>query len=165
MRGVCRGSRRFIVAEVDVHRLLHPADLRDELVVRRLAAPEVPKRRGMVEVVDANRPGERESLFDPGPRRMLEVECEPERGVERSQQQLENAFVARVLQRHAHRPEPVAERVRALREFVEPAQPVTGELRRKLESVRHLLGPAPELILGRQAVARRVQLDGREAPA
>jgi len=137
------------VAEVHVSRLLERADLRGKLVVRRLAAPEVPKRRGMVEVVDANRPGECESLFDSLPRRMLEVECEPERGVERSEQQFENAFVARVLQGHAHRAEPVAQRVRALRELVEPAEAVTGELRGKLESVWHLLRPAPELILPR----------------
>ena len=130
--------------------------------VRRLAPPEIPKRRRMVEVVDANRAGGREPLLDSRPRRMLEVEREPERGVERSEQQLEDAFVACVLQRHAHRPEPVAERMRALSELVEAAQPVTRELRRELEPVRHLLRPAPELVLRRQPVARRVQLDRRE---
>src|SRR5579864_5713261 len=100
----------------------------------------------MVEVVDANGATLREPLLDPRPRRMLEVEGEPERRVERAEQELEHPFVARILERHANRPEPVAQRPRPGRELVERAQPVAGELRRELEPVGHLLSPAPELV-------------------
>ena len=50
---------RLVVAEVDVHRLRRSARiLAANSVVRRLAAAEIPKRRGMVEVVDANCAGD-----------------------------------------------------------------------------------------------------------
>jgi hypothetical protein len=151
-----------VVAEVDVHGLCRGTDLRGERRVRRLAAPQIPKRRRMLEIVDACRAGRRKTHFDPRPRRMLEVESDPQRGIERSEQQLEHAFVAGVLQRDADRAEPVAERVGTACELVEAAEPVTGELRRELEAVGHLLRPPAELILGGKPVARRVQLDRRK---
>src|SRR5690348_11607390 len=94
---------------------------------------------------------------------MLEVEREPEGRIERAEQQLDDPVVARVLERDAHRPEPVAERADARLEDVEAARAVAGQLRCELEAVGHLPGPALELFLARQPVAGRVQLDGREA--
>src|SRR6185437_241452 len=94
---------------------------------------------------------------------MLEVEGEAESRVERAEQQLDQALVARVLERDAHRPEAVAERAHPLAEDVEAAGVVAGQLRRELEAVGRLRGPAVELLLRRQPVARRVQLDGGKA--
>ncbi len=80
---------------------------------------------------------------------MLEVEREAQRRIQRAEQQLEHAVVARALQLHADRAEPVAERTHAGLEDVERAQPVAGELRGELEAVGRLGGPALELLLRR----------------
>src|SRR6185437_16265798 len=94
---------------------------------------------------------------------MLEVEGEAEARVERAEQQLDQALVARVLERDAHRSEAFSERAHPLAEDVKAAGVVAGELRRELEALGRLRRPAVELLLRRQAVARRVQLDRRKA--
>src|SRR3954452_9946314 len=94
---------------------------------------------------------------------MLEIECEPQRRVERTQQELDGTVVARALERDPHRAEPVAERTHALLEDVEAAQAAGRQLGRELETVGHLLRPAAELLLARQPIAGRVQLDGGES--
>src|SRR6266511_961952 len=55
-----------------------------------------------------------------------------------------------------------SERTHSGAELREHARPVTGELGSEPEPGRRLLGPAPELLLRRQAVPGRVELDGRE---
>jgi hypothetical protein len=117
----------------------------------------------MVEVVHADRARLREPRLDAVPGRMLEVEREPQRRVERAEQELECALVPRLLERDADRPQPVSELSDARLERVEAAQTVAGELRRELEPVRRLLGPAPELLLRGQPVAGCVQLDRGQA--
>ena len=67
----------------------------------------------MVEVVDADRARRGEPFLDPVPRRMLEVERDAQRRIERAEHQLEDAVVARVLHRHANGAEPVAEHAHA----------------------------------------------------
>ena len=67
----------------------------------------------MVEVVDADGARRGEPLLDPVPRRMLQVERDAERRVERAEHQLEDAVVAGVLHRDANRAEPVAEHAHA----------------------------------------------------
>jgi hypothetical protein len=117
----------------------------------------------MLDVVHAYGARLCEPRLDAVPGRMLEVEGEPQRRVERAEQELERSVVARLLERDPDRPEPVSELLHPRLERVEPAQPVAGELRRELEPVGRLLGPAPELLLRREPVAGRVQLDRREA--
>jgi hypothetical protein len=119
----------------------------------------------MVEVVHPHRARLCELRLDAVPRGMLEVERDAERRVERAEQQREHTLVSRALQRDANRPESRAEGADALGEHVEPAQTVTGQLRYELEPVRHLLGPAAELVLCRQPVSRRVELDGGKRSA
>src|SRR6185437_15971174 len=48
-------------------------------------------------------------------------------------------------------------------ELGDRSRPLARQLRSELEPVGHLLGPAAELLLRRQPVTRRVQLDRREA--
>ena len=133
-------------------------------VVGRLAPAEVAERRRVVEIVDADGARLGEPLLDPVPRRMLEVEREPERRVERAEQQLDQRRRrARSSARRA--PGRAGRRARASRspKTSRLRSAVAGQLRRELEAVRHLLRPAVELLLGRQPVAGRVQLDRREA--
>src|SRR5581483_8228653 len=160
--GAGRRGRRVVVPEVDVDRLRRRCDRRGERGIGRLSPAEVAEGRRVHEVADADRARVGESRLDPVPRRMLEVEREPERRVERAEQELDRSVVARALHRDPHRPEPVAERPQALPEDVQAAEPAAGQLRRELEPVRHLLRPAAELLLRGEAVAGRVQLDGRE---
>ena len=94
---------------------------------------------------------------------MLEVEREPVRRIERAEQELDHPLVAGALEDDAHRPEPVAQVAHPLVEGSDDLRPVAGQLDGELEAVGHLVGPAAELLLGGQAVARRVELDGVEA--
>ena len=75
-----RRVRLVAVPEVDVDRLARSADPRREGVVGRLPPAEVAERRGVVEIVDADGVRLGEPRLDPVPRRMLEVEGEPEAG-------------------------------------------------------------------------------------
>ena len=117
----------------------------------------------MLQIVDANGVGCGEPRLDSVPRRMLEVEGYEQLGVERAEDELDHALVARADQLHANRAEPVAERANARSELREEAWAVPGELRRKPKAGRSLLRPTSELLVTRQPVAGRVQLDGREA--
>src|SRR5439155_12580970 len=101
--------RLVVMAEVDIDRLLRRGDGGGERRVRRLAAAEVAEPRRMLEVADADGARLGEQRLDPVPRGMLEVEREPERRVERAEQQLEHPLVARPLQRDPHRTKPAAE--------------------------------------------------------
>src|SRR5207244_4272540 len=87
---------------------------------------------------------------------------EPERRIERAEQELEQTFVVRALEGDSHRPEPVAEPPHARGELRHELRPLARQLRREREARRRLRGPAVELLLRRQPVAGRVQLDGRE---
>src|SRR5205807_2611835 len=89
-------------------------------------------------------------------------EREPQLRVERAEEQLEHAVVARADELDANRPEPAAEQTGTRRKLRDDPRPVAGQLRRKRESIRHLLCPATELLLRRKPIAGRVQLDGRE---
>src|SRR5487761_664212 len=157
-----RRGRHVLVPEVDVYGLGHGANARCERLVRRLAPAEVAERRRMVEVVHPYGASFREPLLDAVPRRMLQVECDPESGPERTEDELDRAFVAHALQRDAYRPEPLAECACPGVEGLEAAGPVSGQLRRELEAVRRLLRPAAELLHARHAIAGRVQLDRPE---
>ena len=66
-----------------------------ELLVGWLAAPQVAERRRMVEIVDADCARLRESLLDPRPTTDARGRTRAAAGVERAEQQLEHAFVAR----------------------------------------------------------------------
>ena len=68
-----------------------------------------------------------------------------------------------LVEHDAHRAEAVAEQPDALANVVDDARAGAGQLRREREPRRHGLRPAAELLLGGQAVAGRVQLDGVEA--
>ena len=125
---------------------------------------DIAERRWRPEAVDAHCACRGES-FDAVPRRMIEVEGEAQRRIQRTEQELEHAVVPRALHLHADRPEPVAERTHAGLEDVERAQPVAGQLRRELEAVASLGGPAFELLLTGDPVAGRVELDRREPAA
>src|SRR6188472_17004 len=105
----------------------------------------------MVEVADADGARLGKPRLDPVPGGMLEVEREPQRRVERAEEQLEDSLVAFRLQRDPHGPEAVAEVARAVLELGDGAWPLPRQLRRELEPVGHLLGPAPELLLARKA--------------
>src|SRR5436309_1292528 len=94
---------------------------------------------------------------------MAEVEGEAKLGVERPEQEREHPLVALVDQLHANRAEPISEQAHAIRELGHHPGAVSRQLRRELESVRSLPGPASKLLLRRQSVAGRVQLDGAEA--
>jgi hypothetical protein len=63
----------------------------------------------MVEVVHADGARLREPRLDAVPGRVLEVERESQRRVERAQQELERALIARLLERDPDRPQPVGE--------------------------------------------------------
>src|SRR4029079_11414247 len=63
----------------------------------------------------------------------------------------------------ADRAEPLAEQSDALGERAEVGAPVCVQLGGEAKAGRRLLGPPLEQILTRQPVARRVQLDRREA--
>src|ERR1700740_2097660 len=104
-----RRGRLVLVPEIDVDRLAGCRHGCGERRVRRLAAPEVAERSRMLEVADTDGPDLREPRLDAVPRRVLEVEGESQRRVERAQQQLEEPFVASRLQRDPDRPEPVVE--------------------------------------------------------
>src|SRR6478735_12745615 len=117
----------------------------------------------MLHVVHADRARLGEPRLDAVPGRVLQVEGEPQRRIERTEQELERSLIPRLLERDPDRPQAVSEPAHARLELAVPAAPVAGELRRELEPVRHLFGPAPELLLRRQPVAGRVQLDRREA--
>ena len=93
---------------------------------------------------------------------MLEVEGELERRIDRAEDVRKQAFVARRLNRDADRAEPVAEHRDALDEDGHTVEPGERELRREREAVGHRLRPAAELILAREAVAGRVELDSVE---
>src|SRR5882762_1621347 len=95
---------------------------------------------------------------------MREIEREQELGIERAEDQLDHPLVAGADQLDADRPEPVAERTDTRPELREHARPVAGELRREAEARRRQFGPARELLLAWQPVARGGQLDGGEAP-
>ena len=76
----------------------------------------------------------------------------------------QQALVARGLDDDPHRAEPVAERRDALDERADAVEPRQRHLHRERESVAASASrPALELILGGQAVAGRVELDGVEA--
>jgi hypothetical protein len=109
------------VAEVDVDGLAGCAHLGGERRVGRLAAAEVAERSGMVEVAHANHSRLRETRLDAVPGRVLEVEGEPQRRVERAEQELECAFVPCLLERDPDRAEPAAEPAHERLEGVEPA--------------------------------------------
>ena len=70
--------------------------------------------------------------------------------------------VARRLDDDPDGAEPVAEREHALEERRHAVESGQRQLDGEPEPVGHGLGPAAELILARQAVPRRVQLDGVE---
>src|SRR5439155_18669274 len=129
------GSGRLVlVPEVRVYRLVASADARREraerrVVVRRLAEAQMAEGRRVVEVVDAHRTRGGEALLDSVPGRMLEVEREPERRIERAEEKLEGPVVTGAHESHAHRAEPVAEQPDALFEHIEPSQPVSRQLR------------------------------------
>ena len=108
------------------------------LVVGRLAEAQVPERRLGLPVVHADR------APDVGlvPGRVPEVERDAERRVERSQQEREQAVVARLLEDDADDAEPVAEQGRALLERPERPQRPRGHLHREREPGRHGLPPA-----------------------
>src|SRR5205814_3332843 len=129
----------------------------------RLATAEVAERRRMLEVADADGACLGDSWLDPVPGGMLQVEGEPQRRVERAEQQLEHPLVARPFQRDPHRTETVAEPTHTALELGDDARPLARKLGRELEPVGHLLRPAPELLLAREPVSGRVQLDRREA--
>ena len=93
---------------------------------------------------------------------MAQVERDPQRRVERTEEQREEPWVGRLLDRHAERAEPVAEEGEPLLEHAELPGEAAGELDGELEPVRRLRGPADEVPLGRQAIAGRVQLDRRQ---
>src|SRR5438552_8796741 len=103
----------------------------------------------MLEVADADGARLGEQRLDPVPGRMLEVEREPQRRVERAEQQLEHPLVALPLQRYARRLEAVAEVSDAALELGGDVRPFSRELGRELGPVGILLGPAPELLLAR----------------
>src|SRR5690348_10107313 len=102
----------------------------------------------MVEVADADGARLGESRLDPVPGGMLEVEREPQRRVERAEQQLQDSLVPLGLQRDPDRPEPVTEMAHSALELSDGARPLSGKLRGELEPFGHLLGPALELLLG-----------------
>ena len=93
---------------------------------------------------------------------MLQVEGDEEVRVERAEDELEHALVAGADQLYPHRPEPVAEQADSGAELRHHPGPVACQLRGEAEAHRRLVGPAPELLLGREAIPGRVQLDGRE---
>ena len=82
--------------------------------------------------------------------------------IERTEQELERSLVARLLERDPDRPEPVAELPHTRFERVEHAQPVPGSFGAN-SNPRAPARPSAELVLGRQPVAGRVQLDRPEA--
>src|SRR5437763_16501072 len=102
------GRGRVVVAEVDVDRLPARGDGGDERFVGRLAAAQVAERRRMAEGADAYGARLGESRLDSVPGGMLEIEREPQRRVERAEQQLQHSLVAPRLERDPHRAEPVA---------------------------------------------------------
>ena len=118
-----------------------------ELVVgvRRLAEAEIAERRVGLPVVHAHRGRDVGAV----PARVAQVERE--RQIRRAEQQREQPVVARALDDDPHRPEPVAEPAHALLEGAERPQRPRRHLDREAEAVRHLLRPARELLLGRQA--------------
>ena len=134
------------------------------IVVRRVAEPDVAERRLVVEIVDAHRARSRQAGLDAVPGWMCEIEGNTQPGIERPEDQLDHSLVASADQLRTDRPEPVAERTHARAELRELARTVAGQLRREGEPRRRLLGPALELLLGREPVAGGVQLDGGEAP-
>ncbi len=76
----------------------------------------------------------------------------------------EQPVVAHRLDDDPDRAEPVAERQHALEERGHAVEARERELDGELEPVGRRLGPAPELILAREPVAGRVQLDRVEVP-
>ena len=128
------------------------------LRVRRLAEAEVAERRVRVPVVHADAGRHVEAV----PRLVVEVEGDAERRVERAEEEREEPRVRSLLHGDADRAEPLAEERDALLEHAELPREVRGQLDGEPEVRRRLGGPALEVPLGGQPVARRVQLDRRE---
>jgi hypothetical protein len=101
------------------------------------------------------------------PRVVAEVERIAELGVERAEQEDEEAVVARLRHLDPDRTELRAEGSDAHLEGVEPLDPAAARdaaahRDSEAEAIGHVGGPALELFLGRKVVERRVQLDGRQ---
>src|SRR5207248_2942870 len=136
------------------------------VVVRRLSQAQVAERRGPLERAHARVRADVDAL----PRRVPELERVPQPRIERPEQELEQALVARAGLREldADWSEPIAERTHLLAERADEVEPAEmgdrpAHLDREAEAGRRLLGPAHELRLRRQPVERREQLDGRQA--
>src|SRR5215210_2739814 len=114
------------------------------VLVRWVAETEEAKRRGRLEIVDANRV-RRQVALDSLPRAVAEVEGDLKAWVERPEQQGEQPFVPFGSNHRADRTEPVAEPANPLFERRQVARTVGVELRREAESGRGLLRPALEL--------------------
>ena len=131
------------------------------LVVGRLAQPQVAEPSGRFQVVHAH--GVRRQVgLHALPRVVPKVEGELQLGVERAEREREQALVARGADEDADRAQPVAEEPHSLLERPRSAEPERVELDREVEPRRDLFRPATELILGRNPVTRRVQLDARQ---
>ena len=113
-------------------------------------------------VVDAHGARRGEPLLDAVPARIPEVERVADARIGRAEQQLEKAVVPRPLDDDADAAEPVAEAAHPLLERREPPLEAVGCLDREPEAVGHLRRPRAELLLRRQPVLGRVQLDGGE---
>src|SRR5262249_58559312 len=98
------------VAEVHVARLPRCCDRSGERLVGGLASTEIAEGRRMVEVADADGAGLGQPRLDPVPGGMLEVERNPQRRVERAEQELQDALVALRLERAPDRSKPYAYR-------------------------------------------------------
>ena len=145
------------MTDVDVRRVAKGRGDVPQLVVRvrRLAQPNVAERLGQ-NVADPHDPGRFVPAFVPEVPRELDV------GRGRAGDEGDEPVVACRLDDDPDRTEPVAERLRALEKRRHPVEPRQRQLDGELEPVRHRLRPALELILTRQPVPGRIQLDGRE---
>ena len=94
---------------------------------------------------------------------MPEVEGDPQLRVERAERQGQEPLVARRPDEDADRAEPLAEQSDSLLERRGLLELVRLHLHGEAEGGRRLLGPTAELVLGRNPVAGRVQLDARQA--
>ena len=134
------------------------------VVVRRLPQPEVAEGRVDFEGVQEHRHVHARPGFVPKLERVLELR------IERVEEQPEHPVVARARwgELNEHRPKPLAEQADPLAEGgnqFEPAEvrDLAAHLHGETEVARRLLGPAAELLLLRQPVEGRVQLDRRQA--
>src|SRR4029453_19157936 len=128
--------------------------------VRRFAKAQVPKRRRAVALVHPDRVlGELDAL----PRLVPKVERGPKTATERAEREREEPLVARLGNEQPNRAEPLSEEADALLERRGLPELVGLHLDGEAEPGRCLFGPPPELILGRNPVPGRVELDAGQA--